>query len=388
MILKTLNRKTLPVTECASHRIASHRIASKIISISLILFFCINFFYAEEYTLFEDTYSITFYNNLSVKYRKNDILNVTKVIPFGEYNSIYFGKIGEDEFIAINKFTNDNSQILLPNNFLAAVFEKGSYLYPKYVVDTVFKQNRDYLSNFESENMKTMTIDDGSWGITYWYEREIKSQLISNEVLSLGSFFGLSTFFVKNIKKINKNEFEIFTIANIRILPGDLTKNYLFADIKNEQEVKFRLKKGDDYLELFVDNEESPRETYCYVNNDFRIAINKLVKNNSCENQNLTWPRHADGTCDYDDEIKPPVTQLSDNDFVAEEEEEPPTDSLPEIDTLETGDDGILTAGEETSVNKRSPDLSLLILIAAGVAVLIVAIMVVVIVRKKKHKNK
>ena len=119
---------------------------------------------------------------------ENDILNVTKVIPFGEYSSIYFGKIGEDEFIAINKFTNDSSQILLPNNFLAAVFEEGSYLYPKYVVDTVFKQNRDYLSNFESENMKTMTIDDGSWGITYWYEREIKSQLISNEVLSLGSF--------------------------------------------------------------------------------------------------------------------------------------------------------------------------------------------------------
>ena len=266
------------------------------------IFICyLNFCYAEEYTLFEDTYSITFYNNLSVEYRKNDILNVTKVIPFGEYSSIYFGKIGEDEFIAINKFTNDSSQILLPNNFLAAVFEEGSYLYPKYVVDTVFKQNRDYLSNFESENMKTMTIDDGSWGITYWYEREIKSQLISNEVLSLGSFFGLSTFFVKNIKKINKNEFEIFTIANIRILPGDLTKNYLFADIKNEEEVKFRLKKDGDYLEVFVDNEESPRETYCYVNNDFRIAINKLVKNNSCENQNLTWPRHADGTCDYED---------------------------------------------------------------------------------------
>ena len=99
------------MTECASHRISS-----KIISISLILFFCINFFYTEEYTLFEDTYSITFYNNLSEKYRKNDILNVTKVIPFGEYNSIYFGKIGEDEFIAINKFTNDDSQILLPNN--------------------------------------------------------------------------------------------------------------------------------------------------------------------------------------------------------------------------------------------------------------------------------
>ena len=74
--------------------------------------------------------------------------------------------------------------------------------------------------------------------------------------------------------------------------------------------------------------------------------------------------------------------------FVAEEEEETPTDSLPEIDTLETGDDEILTAGEETSVNKKTPDLSLLIPIAAGVVLLIVVIVVVVIVRKKKHKNK
>jgi hypothetical protein len=24
-----------------------------------------------------------------------------------------------------------------------------------------------------------------------------------------------------------------------------------------------------------------------------------LVKNNSCDIDKLTWPRHADGTCDY-----------------------------------------------------------------------------------------
>ncbi|MBP5403185.1 MAG: SH3 domain-containing protein [Treponema sp.] len=64
--------------------------------------------------------------------------------------------------------------------------------------------------------------------------------------------------------------------------------------------VVFRLKKDGDYLEVYVDKEKKPRETYCYVNNDFKQEIFNLVKNNSCDINKLTWPRHADGSCDYD----------------------------------------------------------------------------------------
>ena len=43
-----------------------------------------------------------------------------------------------------------------------------------------------------------------------------------------------------------------------------------------------------------------------------------MVSNNSCNNINLTWPRHADGTCDYEDvssvkTVSTPTTNVSPN---------------------------------------------------------------------------
>ena len=32
--------------------------------------------------------------------------------------------------------------------------------------------------------------------------------------------------------------------------------------------------------------------------------------NNICDLSKVTWPRHADGSCDYDKEIKEPKTNL------------------------------------------------------------------------------
>ena len=43
-----------------------------------------------------------------------------------------------------------------------------------------------------------------------------------------------------------------------------------------------------------------------------------MVSNNSCNNISLTWPRHADGTCDYEDvssvkTVSTPTTNVTPN---------------------------------------------------------------------------
>ena len=339
--------------------------------------------YSTEYELLEESEYINFYGNKVGSLNKNNMVDIQNFYIFTSKEKPFYYATFDEYFIPVKVLNNQVLETKLPAEFISSCDTNGMFLYPYYVIEAVNKNNRNIIAQNDKKNTDIMTsnIDIEE----YWYDYIVKPQLISDIGLVLGSAYGQYTLYVDDIKRNNTDEYILKIKVNDYI--GRL-KNPVFPDFKNGQALNLRLKKDGDYLEVFVDNEESPRETYCYVNNDFRIAINKLVKNNSCENQNLTWPRHADGTCDYDDEIKPPVTQLSDNDFVAEEEEETPTDSLPEIDALEATDDEILTAGEETSVNKRAPNLSLFIPIAAGVVLLIVVIVVVVIVRKKKHKNK
>lgn len=105
--------------------------------------------------------------------------------------------------------------------------------------------------------------------------------------------------------------------------------------------------------------------------------ISNFVKTGKYDSTSITWPRHADGTCDYDDEIKPPKVQLSDNGFVAEEEEENATTS----DPLSEEDD-VKTVEDNVPVVKNTSSLSLVIIVASVVIVLL-CIVIILILRRR-----
>ena len=146
-----------------------------------------------------------------------------------------------------------------------------------------------------------------------------------------------------------------------------------------------------DYMKIYIDeiSENSLFQTLVRTTQEECDQIENWIKGISNDLSSVAWPRHADGSCDYDDEIKPPVVQLSDDSsFVADEEEKTsaPTDLLPETDALEATDDVILTTGGETSAKHEALDLSFLIPIAAWVCILVVLIVIVVVIWKKRRK--
>ena len=269
----------------------------------IFLLFVYSFVFSNEYILLENYLVTDYFNNPQYKLDKNskiDIQNVycEEIIA----NTVYFAKIEDDSFIKLEFCKNIDLKTELPDNFCSAVFENdGLYLFPEYAIDMVYKQDRNYLNNFEEKNIKDMTVYDDYIGTIYWYERRICPQLVSNIALNLGSFFGLTQFFVSKIKRINANEFLVYSNKIIPRDKDEAGQDYIYNDLFNKKMVVFRLKKDGDYLEVYVDKEKKPRETYCYVNNDFKNEIFNLVKNNSCDIDKLTWPRHADGTCDYED---------------------------------------------------------------------------------------
>ena len=87
-----------------------------------------------------------------------------------------------------------------------------------------------------------------------------------------------------------------------------------FHNIVDTSEIVFNF--DGDYLSIYLDDKlivklaACDKKTYSY--------IKKSIQTNICDSLNITWPRHADGTCDYEDvssvkTVSSPTTNVAPN---------------------------------------------------------------------------
>ena len=72
---------------------------------------------------------------------------------------------------------------------------------------------------------------------------------------------------------------------------------------KGEQEMTLKI--DGDYLEMYFDGSKSPLMVFARTNN-YKVITEKLrtiARGEKADLSDVTWPRHADGSCDYDDKI-------------------------------------------------------------------------------------
>ena len=67
-----------------------------------------------------------------------------------------------------------------------------------------------------------------------------------------------------------------------------------------EDECTIILRFDGDYLEVYLNNLTDYYDTFCKVDNETLNQYNNLIQANKCDLSPVTWPRHADGSCDYD----------------------------------------------------------------------------------------
>lgn len=56
-----------------------------------------------------------------------------------------------------------------------------------------------------------------------------------------------------------------------------------------------------DYFDLYINNKLVHK--FCRIDENSLAQYQNLIKDTTCDLSKVTWPRHADGTCDYDDKI-------------------------------------------------------------------------------------
>lgn len=63
----------------------------------------------------------------------------------------------------------------------------------------------------------------------------------------------------------------------------------------------FIFEEDGDYLLIYFDKEKKiPFATFAKMNKETEEQFKNLIYNNKCDLSKVTWPRHADGSCDYE----------------------------------------------------------------------------------------
>lgn len=55
-----------------------------------------------------------------------------------------------------------------------------------------------------------------------------------------------------------------------------------------------------DYINIYLDSEKNKIDTYVISSDNIKSKLIQLTENKKTTISDIRWPRHADGTCDYD----------------------------------------------------------------------------------------
>lgn len=196
-------------------------------------------------------------------------------LKYGEKN----GRINIENIKILNSETADEK--LKNKNWVA-----------KYAVDALYEKNINIVFENEGnwpEYAATHPTDLGSiWAWQEYMQVPILrvSNVDINIIFSLDHYSGLFT-------QINNNEYVSYSYSIWNYVHG----KYLDNLCENEK-YTFSFKLDGNYLDVYLNN----MYLITFINVDKKISDQYLnfVKGNSFSLENITWPRHADGTCDYE----------------------------------------------------------------------------------------
>ena len=105
---------------------------------------------------------------------------------------------------------------------------------------------------------------------------------------------------------ISKIEFKnkIYKVYIHRTIDSYITNDYPYPDkyekYINDEYFVLLFKFDGDYVDVWINSENDYIGKYALASYETCLSINQLM-NGKCNYNNITWPRHADGTCDYED---------------------------------------------------------------------------------------
>lgn len=209
-------------------------------------------------------------------------------------------------YIAINNLIPSNTLNVLSEE-LITVFEVGikkKYI-ASYMLDVLrsgdTKKVTEYDSYYAREYHDFLKNDLNSY-IAYGFEKKFYYAVISNIGIELHSE---DNFIFTDIKKISPTKYECTGVGFSKWNPNRENTNYWQTYFENTSELGIEnevieLTVDGDYLTIFNKTRNKEIIRLVCINDSVEKQLVDLFKTEKCDLSRVTWPRHADGSCDYE----------------------------------------------------------------------------------------
>ena len=157
---------------------------------------------------------------------------------------------------------------------------------------TYYEKNKAAIEHYEQEVRGSY---DGPW---YENGAPIHTSGIYNVALILCKDWRVSLF-VKNIEKTKKGYKIVAEISNTEVEEYEHDYKFLKETFIVGSDITLILHIDGDYLSFYTETNHLV-VTCALVDDVFKKQYRQLIANNTCDLSRITWPRHADGSCDYE----------------------------------------------------------------------------------------
>ena len=273
--------------------------------ITILFFIKVLFFaYSFEYRVTDDAFGYSDYSGFhKIKLKKGTLVTISR-----DHIAISGEIIDDKPFMFIEDYNSYKKMPLssleltclsdkLPEKIITYTkngLEKKAI--PSYYLDILYSENRNMLAKYE--------ILDG----------------IPN-IEAIASYFDINTFFFATVTSVGiqlNNEDEIVflniqkkseTIFECEGVASSGNPNNVYEefqwhsrldDTPEDKTEIFILTIDGDYLTIYNKTKNKSIITLVFVNDTIIEESKKLFKTGKCNLSRITWPRHADGSCDYD----------------------------------------------------------------------------------------
>ena len=280
-----------------------------------------------------------------------------------------------------------DSELLTQENSLIRII-------PEYYLEVLSKKNLSMI--FEKQPLWLKTLEEcksGKYGpdsLEDFFHPE--DYLLSNTIVSFSQH---NFYMVKNIETID--DCKMLTLLRYRDTLDESMNEDVYSDIYKKYQkdayIKLFVQFDGDYVDLWINSKDNFMGRYIIAPDVLCEQIHEFMATKDIDLSKITWPRHADGSCDYDNTNSIATASASENQGMEEFEtantiecaEPAEEEELKLQNLIETKDES--ERANEKADAKESSALPI-IPIVVGVAVLAVLIVVILLAAKKKKYEK
>lgn len=218
--------------------------------------------------------------------------------------------------------------------------ENGRYWADNTVCEILKSNTRDSYYKIHKKEIDNYNSKRGIYDEMEWYEGvPFNGEHIENLFLILDDGRKYTYYyFIKKIEKKTNGYIVSCELTDSRIEDSDYENN-LLERLKDKKNIILNLVRDGDYL-YFYSEDNQLLYTYVLVDKAFTEQYENLILNNKYDSTKVTWPLHADGSCDYDGSKKTTAAQIA---------KATPSTNVAQNKTLLVSENLKLRSGEATS---------------------------------------